>query len=102
MAFYDDKFYLSTCHEKPIFGRKVFIMQSINVGDLKSNFSDVLKKVESGEEFAILFGKRKRIVAKLVPPTSFKSRRKLGILDGKANVKFNKDFKMTEEELLGL
>lgn len=77
-------------------------MQSINVGDLKANFSDVLKKVESGEEFAILFGKRKKIVAKLVPPTPNKTRRKLGLWDGKAKVKFSKDFKMTEEELLGI
>ena len=75
-------------------------MQSINVGDLKANFSDVLKKVEAGEEFAILFGKRKRIVAKLIPPKA-KTRRKLGMWDGKAKVKFHKDFKMTAEELFG-
>ena len=101
IAFRNDEIYLSTCHEKPIFSEKIFIMQSINVGDLKANFSDVLKKVEAGEEFAILFGKRKRIVAKLVPPTSNKSRRKLGIWDGKVKMKFHKNFKMTEEELIG-
>lgn len=87
---------MSTCHEN------IVIMKSINVGELKANFSDVLKKVEEGEEFEILFGKRKRIVAKLVPPTSNKPRRKIGMWDKKGKVKFNKDFKMTEEEFLGL
>lgn len=42
-------------------------MQAINAGELKANFSEVLKKVEAGEEIAILYGKRKKIVAKLVP-----------------------------------
>ncbi|MEO6843559.1 MAG: hypothetical protein ABI184_00220 [Ginsengibacter sp.] len=75
-------------------------MQSINVGELKNKFSEVLKKVESGEEFAILYGKRKKIVARLVPETSKQSRRKIGIWDKKAKIKFHKDFKITEEEFL--
>ena len=78
-------------------------MQAINVGELKANFSEVLKKVQAGEEIAILYGKRKKIVAKLVPEISKKkSRRKIGIWDKKGRVKFNSDFKMTEEELLGI
>lgn len=78
-------------------------MQAINVGELKANFSEVLKKVQAGEEIAILYGKRKKIVAKLVPEISKKkSRRKIGIWDKKGRVKFNSDFKMTEEELMGI
>ena len=78
-------------------------MQAINVGELKANFSEVLKKVQAGEEIAILYGKRKKIVAKLVPEISKKkSRRKIGIWDKKGKVKFNSDFKMTEEELMGI
>lgn len=78
-------------------------MQAINVGELKANFSEVLKKVQAGEEIAILYGKRKKIVAKLVPEISQKkSRRKIGIWDKKGKVKFHTDFKMTEEELLGI
>ncbi len=42
-------------------------MQAINVGELKANFFEVLKKVQAGEEIAILYGKRKKIVAKLAP-----------------------------------
>lgn len=78
-------------------------MQAINVGELKANFSEVLKKVQAGEEIGILYGKRKKIVAKLVPETSQKkSRRKIGIWDKKGSVKFNSDFKITEAEFLKL
>jgi antitoxin (DNA-binding transcriptional repressor) of toxin-antitoxin stability system len=78
-------------------------MQAISVGELKANFSEVLKKVQAGEEIAILYGKRKKIVAKLVPEIpQKKSRRKIGIWDKKGSVKFNTDFKMTEEEFLSI
>ncbi len=36
-------------------------MQAISVGELKANFSEVLKKVQAGEEIAILYGKRKKL-----------------------------------------
>lgn len=78
-------------------------MQAISVGELKANFSEVLKKVQAGEEIAILYGKRKKIVAKLVPEIPpKKSRRKIGIWDKKESVKFHTDFKMTEEEFLSI
>ena len=94
---------MSTCPEKGCFYKNVFIMEAINVGELKANFSEILKKVQSGEEIAILYGKRKKIVAKLVPEISPKKRRrKVGIWDKKGIVKFNANFKMTEEELLGI
>ncbi|MEJ7828578.1 MAG: hypothetical protein WKF91_10290 [Segetibacter sp.] len=81
--------------------KKYFLMEAMNVGKLKANFSEVLKKVQAGEEIAILYGKRKKIVAKLVPEIpQKKSRRKIGIWDKKGSVKFHTDFKMTEEEFL--
>jgi predicted metal-dependent hydrolase len=62
-----------------------------------------LKKVQAEEEIAILYGKRKKIVAKLVPEIpQKKSRRKIGIWDKKGGVKFHTDFKMTEEEFLSV
>ena len=36
-------------------------MKTINVGELKANFSEVLKKVQSGEEIGILYGKEKKL-----------------------------------------
>ena len=75
----------------------------MTVGEFKAHFSDVLKKVQAGKEIAISYGKRKEIVARLVPPEIFKgSKRKIGLLDGKATVRFGKDFKISEEDLLNL
>lgn len=75
----------------------------MSVGDFKANFSTVLKSVLAGEEIGILYGKKKEIVAKLVPKTAEKkARRKIGILDGKGKIKFAADYKMTEEEFLNI
>lgn len=77
-------------------------MEIMSVGEFKAKFSEVLKKVLAGEEIAISYGKKKEIVARLVPKSSEKkSKRKIGIWDGKVKVKFHNDFKMTEEEFLG-
>lgn len=78
-------------------------MKTLTVGELKSRFSEVLKEVQSGEKIAVAFGKKKEIVAYLVPKPDHKpAPRKLGILQGKGKAIFAGDFKMTEEEFLGL
>jgi len=78
-------------------------METMSVGEFKSNFSEVLKRVVGGEEIGISYGKNKEIVARLVPKEKVKKpRRKLGILEGKLKVTFSDDFKMTTEEFLGL
>ncbi len=78
-------------------------MKTMSVGDFKANFSAVLKEVLAGEEIGILYGKKKEIVAKIVPKTAEKKqKRKLGILEGAGTVKFAKDFSITEDEFLGL
>ena len=77
-------------------------MKTMSVGEFKANFSEVLKRVLAGEEIGILYGKRKEVVAKLVPKNAGKqSRRKIGIMENKGKIKFGADFKMTEEEFLG-
>ena len=60
--------------------------------------------VQQGETVEIVFGKKRKPVARLVPINSLKpkKKRKLGILEGKVKVKFAKDFKMTEEEFINL
>ena len=78
-------------------------MDTMSVGEFKSNFSEVLKRVLAGEEIGISYGKKREIVARLVPKsTAKKPRRKIGILEGKGSVIFNKDFKITEKEFLGI
>ncbi|MFN0176042.1 MAG: type II toxin-antitoxin system Phd/YefM family antitoxin [Saprospiraceae bacterium] len=77
-------------------------MKVLTVGELKSNFSEVLKAIQIGEEFAIAFGKRKEVVAYLIPKSLRKNgKRVIGVLESKAMVKFKDDFKMTTEEFLG-
>lgn len=78
-------------------------MRIMTVGEFKTNFSQVLKRVLAGEEIGISYGKNKEIVARLVPKASIKgARRKIGIWDKKAEIKFGTNFKMTEEEFLGI
>ncbi|MEN6298051.1 MAG: prevent-host-death protein [Rectinema sp.] len=79
-------------------------MKTLPVGVLKAQFSEVLEKVKQGEKFGIVYGRKKKPIAMLVPfhDTETKKERKLGILDGKCTIHFADDFKMTEEELLGL
>jgi len=79
-------------------------MKTLPVGELKAQFSEVLEKVRQGEKFGILYGKKKKPIAMIVPFSEVeeKKERKLGILEGKFQVKFANDFKMTEEELLDL
>ncbi len=79
-------------------------MKTLPVGELKAQFSEVLEKVKSGESFGILYGKKKKPIAMIVPykDSVDKKERKIGLLEGKVNIQFTDDFKMTEEELLGL
>ena len=58
-------------------------MERMTVGEFKAHFSDVLKKVQAGKEIGISYGKKKEIVARLVPPESNKGiKRKIGLLEG--------------------
>lgn len=79
-------------------------MKTLPVGELKAQFSEVLEKVKSGESFGILYGKKKKPIAMIVPykDSVDKKERKIGLLEGKVNIQFTDDFKMTEEELLDL
>ncbi len=79
-------------------------MKTLPVGELKAHFSEVLEKVKSGESFGILYGKKKKLIAMIVPykDSSEKKERKIGLLEGKVNIQFSDDFKMSEEELMEL
>ena len=91
--------FLTTCQLNCILEKKV--MKNMTLGEFKANFSEALKKVLAGEEIGISYGKRKEIVARLVPKISAKkTKRKIGILEGKGKAVFSKDFSMTEEEFL--
>ena len=80
-------------------------MKSLPVGELKANFSEVLEEVQNGETIEIVFGKKKKPVARIVPIDKLKKKKKLrpiGLYDGKLRIKFADDFKITEEEFLNM
>ena len=79
-------------------------MKTMPVGELKAQFSEVLEKVKQGESFGILYGRKKKPIAMIVPYAENKKKkeRKIGLLDGKINIKISENFQMTEEEFLGI
>ncbi len=79
-------------------------METLKVGELKTHFSSVLKKVRAGKEIIISFGKKDEKIAVLVPYAKYKSNtpRPLGILKGKAGCVIKEDFQLTDEEFLSL
>jgi len=79
-------------------------MKTLPVGEVKAQLSEILEKVKQGESVGILYGKKKRPIAMIVPylDSEKKKEQKIGILDGKVKITFADNFKMTEEEFLGL
>ena len=79
-------------------------MKTMTVGEFKTHFSEVMEQVKAGISIAVTFGRKKEVIGYFVPDTGKASdtKRKLGILEGKAKVTFNDDFEMTEEEFLAL
>ncbi len=77
-------------------------MQTMTVGELKAQFSEILEKVREGEEIVISYGKKREKVAVLLPYSRYskKRERKLGLLKGHATCIIHDDFKITDEELL--
>jgi antitoxin (DNA-binding transcriptional repressor) of toxin-antitoxin stability system len=81
----------------------IIIMKTIQVGELKTNFSSLLKEIQLGNEIVISFGRKKEKIAIIVPYEAYmkKNKRKLGSLKEHGKLEMN-DFEMTNEELLGL
>ncbi|MDE3183046.1 MAG: prevent-host-death protein [Bacteroidota bacterium] len=78
-------------------------MEIMTVSEFKAHFSDAIKKVIAGEEIRISYGKKKEVVARLVPKSQKpQNKRKIGLLDGKSKVSFTNSFKITEEKFLDL
>ena len=78
-------------------------MSTMSIADFKAQFSDVIDIVEKGGVIIVTKGKNRKPVEAFVPMDRVQpKKRKLGILQGKASVKFTDDFKMTTAELLDL
>ncbi len=78
-------------------------MKTMQIGELKQKFSQVLDRVKKGEKIVISYGKSKKNVAVMIPYAEYKGTNsiKLGVLKGKASCTFSDDFEMTADELSG-
>lgn len=78
-------------------------MQTVQVGEFKARFSELIEAVRAGETIVVSYGRSKEKVAALIPidQLPLTQPRPLGLLAGKASVTFAEDFSITDEELLG-
>ena len=73
-------------------------MKTIKVGELKDNFSQILRRIQDGEEIVISYGKKGSKVAVLVPYKNYKkdAPRTLGLLKGRASCEITDDFNIDD------
>jgi antitoxin (DNA-binding transcriptional repressor) of toxin-antitoxin stability system len=66
--------------------------------EVQNHLATLLRKVQTGSGIAITFGKKREIIAVIVPYVNYKRSRKrrLGTLKGKMKVIFAKDFTMAD------
>ena len=78
-------------------------MQTIQVGKLKNDFSNILKSVQlNGETFIIEYGKKHQKVAMLVPYEEKPlQKRTFSPYKNKGSFKIHYNFEINEEEFLG-
>ncbi|MFA6290480.1 MAG: hypothetical protein WC637_01790 [Victivallales bacterium] len=77
-------------------------MKNMQVGYLKTHFSDVMDLVCKGEKIAINYGRRKEKLAVIVPYSEYcgVKKRVIGIKEKQATYRFKPNFKISDEELL--
>ena len=77
-------------------------MQTLTIGELKASFSEVLKKLRSGQEIVISYGKKREKVAVIIPYSAYVSKpeRSLGLLKDRAGCMIHDDFEISEKEML--
>jgi len=77
-------------------------MQTLNIGELKARFSEVLGRLRQGQEIIISYGKKREKIAVLMPYDRYSGKpdRKLGLLKDRGRCVIHEDFKISDEELL--
>jgi len=77
-------------------------VKTLTVGELKARFADVLKEVDGGHPVAVSYGRRRRLVAAIIPYDRFAGgrERKLGVLERQATYRIAPDFSVSDEELV--
>ena len=79
-------------------------MKTILLSDIETNLKSILRDIALGNEFAITREENNETIAVIVPYATWQKtqKRQLGTLKNKGTVIFEPDFKMTDEELIGL
>ena len=77
-------------------------MQTLTIGELKTSFSEVLKKIRNGQKIVISYGKKREKIAVIIPYSSYASipERNLGLLKDRAEYIIHSDFEISEKEML--
>ena len=77
-------------------------MQTLTIGEIKTSFSKVLKKIRSGQKIVICYGKKREKIAVIVPYSAYAStpERSLGLLKDRAEYIIHGDFEISEKEML--
>lgn len=72
---------------------------TFTIGQFKARLPEALALVEKGQSVVVTYGRGKRPVAVFGPPP-ISPKRKLGLLVGKASVRFAPDWKISDQDLL--
>ena len=77
-------------------------MQTVQVGEFKARFSEIIEAVRAGETVVVSYGRSRKNVAALIPFDQLPAAqpRRLGILSGHVRVTFAPDFEISDDELL--
>jgi antitoxin (DNA-binding transcriptional repressor) of toxin-antitoxin stability system len=77
-------------------------MKKLPVAEVRSHFSALLKEVEEGHEIGIAYGRKRKVIAVIVPYDEYSKGKKkeLGGLAGKAHVDFHGSWAISDEELM--
>ena len=81
-------------------------MQRVQVAELKTHFSEILKNIKNdGEKFIIEYGKQHEKIAMLIPydkNLEIQNEREFGLYKSRGRFLIKENFSMNDEELLGL
>ena len=78
-------------------------MKIMTVGELKAQFSEVLRQlIKNGEPVVISYGKKREKVAAIIPYKQLnpETERPLGLMQGRARCLLHDDFSLSDEEML--
>ncbi|MBL8025321.1 MAG: type II toxin-antitoxin system Phd/YefM family antitoxin [Fibrobacteres bacterium] len=78
-------------------------MKTLSVSDIKTNFSEVIQNIKTGEQYTVEFGRRHEKIAVILPYSHYKKKNKLKFgLMADRKIVMSDDFSISNDEFLGL